>query len=438
MNSEKKSVATPPSPNSARTGRGDPSLRFLAAPLNAPVVQRAIDFFHKHPADSPDKFDVVLGPTTGWRTVAKLAVRLSSGCLRIGLFAPGTHELLEIPQCRAHHPRINSAVNVLQKKCRRLHIPPYDENTGTGNLGHVLIHVERATGRQQVTLVWNENDHHGRDSPALLRQLCDDLIQSCGNKHNDQLHLHSLWVHYNNSSKFDNSIVDRDGRWEQRFGDSVALVEILDVAAPHLQVPLFFPPQVFRQANIDAFSAIVTNIRYWIQQRQKQAPISRALELYGGVGTIGLHLVDLFSRSLVSSDENPFNKECFQRTLDQLRVKEPARMCKKVRYEAKSAADMVLDDEPKDDVTKAELVVVDPPRKGLDSQVLDAICHSQNFAHLHSLVYVSCGFEAFCRDFETLTIGGGWKLDFAEGHLLFPGSDAIETLAFFTRKTTAS
>jgi 23S rRNA (uracil1939-C5)-methyltransferase len=411
----------------------DPSSKYLSSPQNAPVVQRAIRFFEDHPAKSSKTFDVTVGPTTGWRTVAKLAVRLSSGCLRIGLFSPGTHDLLEIPQCQAHHPRINSAVQILQKKCRQLDIPPYSETTGLGNLRHVLVNIERATGDQQITLVWKENDHENKDTPSLLRELCDALIQLSGNKHNSQLQLHSLWVHYNNNSKYDNNIVDRTGRWEQSFGPSSAVVEHLDIAPDHLTVPLEFPPQVFRQANIDAFSHIVVKIRSWIQERHNQLlPIRSCLELYGGVGTIGLHLVDLVSESFISSDENPFNKDCFKRALNQTQVKKPHKKCKNIRYESKSATDMVQDS--RSEVKYVNLVVVDPPRKGLDSEVLRALSDDKQFPRLRSLVYVSCGFEAFCRDFDTLT-RSGWKLDHAGGYLLFPGSDAIETLACFTRET---
>ena len=91
----------------------------------------------------------------------------------------------------------------------------------------------------------------------------------------------------------------------------------------------------------------------------------------------------------------------------------------------------------RNDLEHVNLVVVDPPRKGLDSEVLKALSNGKLFPSLHSLIYVSCGFEAFCRDFEALMGSGVWQLDHAEGHLLFPGSDAIETLAFFTRETAA-
>ena len=58
------------------------------------------------------------GATRGWRTRAKLAVRSvpsANGAhgkadpLALGLFARGTHDLVEIPECVVHHPRINQA-----------------------------------------------------------------------------------------------------------------------------------------------------------------------------------------------------------------------------------------------------------------------------------------------------------------------------------------
>lgn len=393
----------------ASSDREDPSLRYLAKPEAAPIVQQAMKFFE----EKEEKFDVFVGPTDGWRTVAKLAVRSQQGILRIGLFVPGTHELLEVPQCQAHHPRINAAVEVLQKKCRKHGIKPFDEKTGKGSLRHVAINVERSTGLQQITLVWSGDE----DEKEKLHGLCDSLLRVSRNN-DDRLTLHSLWVHYNYSWKHANSIFDREGSWEKIFG-SDAVTEILDVD-DHLTVPLQFKPQVFRQANIDAFSNIIVKIRSWLQDH----PAKHCLELYGGVGTIGLHIVDLV-KSLVSSDENPFNKNCFETASGGLKVQKPSKKtCKSISYEAKNAVDMVPS------IGDADLIIVDPPRKGLDEEVVTALCQERA---PRQLIYVSCGFPAFSRDFQSLTIRGEWKLAHAEGHILFPGSDAIETLAFFTR-----
>lgn len=393
----------------------DPSLRYLSNPTAAPTVKHAISFFKEH----GHEFNVKVGPTKGWRTVVKLACRTQNGVLSIGLFVPGSHTLLEIPQCKVHHSRINDAIEVIQKKCRKHNIKPFDEATGKGSLKYVAINIERATGRQQVTLVWNENET-SKEERDKLKGLCDTLIRVSDSSGETRLDLHSLWIHYSKSNKHANSIFDRTGRWERLHGMD-AIIEYLDVDES-LNVPLNFPPNVFRQANLDAFTHIVSQIRSWIQESKSK----RCLELYGGVGTIGLHIVDI-CESFVSSDENPFNKECFERTVEQLDTRGPARKCTRISYESKNATDMVFESP---EINKADLVIVDPPRKGLDPEVVDALCQGNN---LKTLIYVSCGFDAFARDFQSLTTRGNWHLKRAEGHVLFPGSDAIETLALFLR-----
>jgi 23S rRNA (uracil1939-C5)-methyltransferase len=396
--------------SSSSTTAEDPSLKYIANPTSAPIIQHAKQFF----SDQHAEFPIQVGPLEGWRTVAKLAVRAQDGCLKIGLFVPGSHQLLEVPQCKAHHPRINDAVAVLQKKCRSLHIQSFDEKTGEGSLRHVAINIERKTGKQQLTLVWKGPDQQ----PQELQKLCDTLIRVSQNN-DERLALHSLFVHYNSSWKHANAIFARDGKWEKKFGDNDAIVETLPISDT-VKVPLEFPPQVFRQANLDAFSNIVIKIRGWLLLR----PSKRCLELYGGVGTIGLHLADL-CETIVSSDENPFNKSCFEKALQHMQ-NSGKQQRPDISYHSKNASDMCKSGA----LHKADVVVVDPPRKGLDEDVLERLCTDTT---PQSLVYISCGFAAFTKDFSRLTRDGNWKLDHSEGHVLFPGSDAIETLAFFTR-----
>ena len=145
------------------------------------------------------------------------------------------------------------------------------------------------------------------------------------------------------------------------------------------------------------------------------------MELYGGVGTIGLHVADL-SSSLVSSDENPFNEACFNESASEL----PAQIAQHMSYKSMNATSMVQSGA----LEQADVVIVDPPRKGLDETVVKSLCTE---SRPKLLIYVSCGFDAFQRDCTAL-LNSKWNLDHAEGHLLFPGSDAIETLAFFVAK----
>ena len=101
------------------------------------------------------------------------------------------------------------------------------------------------------------------------------------------------------------------------------------------------------------------------------------------------------------------------------------------------------------------MLVVDPPRKGLEPDVLDELCKPVNPSQpmvespnlltmedervnwandVRRLVYVSCGFDALARDCDSLlSNAGGWKLQSATGYVLFPGSDHVETICVFDR-----
>ena len=52
---------------------------------------------------------------------------------------------------------------------------------------------------------------------------------------------------------------------------------------------------------------------------------------------------------------------------------------------------------------------------------------------LTRIIYVSCGFKALETDTAVLLASGRWRLVHAEGHVFFPGSDHIESLAVFDR-----
>lgn len=444
----------------------DPSQRYLSNPKGAPIVKTACHFFQ----NLKTEFGVTIGPTEGWRTVAKLAVRPSDhGQVTIGLFAPNSHRLIPVPQCVAHHPSINRTVVMVEKLCRQVGVKAFDETTGTGHLRHIAVNVERATGKIQITLVWNSEPYLEKsvenEAKKVLDALCKAVIavaaaggntsrkrrrgrqgkqglimspkgQEMSETYEEStegtIGLHSLWVHYNSSWKHSNSIFSTQGgreSWEHRYGP-LCITETLDLKECGLKysVPLRFRPNVFRQANIDAFTKIVAEIRrrltkYGRQRRQRDSSAAQptCVELYGGVGTIGLHVVDLVS-SLVSSDENPFNEASFNESALEL----PNDIAQRVSYKPMNATDMIQNRS----LERADVAIVDPPRKGLDDIVLRTLCTE---AHPQLLVYVSCGFDAFQRDCIAL-LNSKWRLDHAEGHLLFPGSDAIETLAIFVAK----
>lgn len=104
----------------------------------------------------------------------------------------------------------------------------------------------------------------------------------------------------------------------------------------------------------------------------------------------------------------------------------------------------------------ADVLIVDPPRKGLEEEVLQELCkpvdpnqpqvespkvltipdEMVNWTNdVRTLVYVSCGFDALVSDCDQLLSSqGGWTLMRATGYVLFPGSNHVETICIFHRK----
>ena len=490
LKSNRSSSSKNISGNSNNEALQDPSMKYINYPTKAPIIRTAKKYLE--PLLENNTSNVYIGPLYHWRTVSKLAVRPDHNDINkvaIGLFAENSHSLLPVPKCKAHHSSINRIVELVTKACHEVEVIPYgmsskddtDQQETEGQLRYIGVNIERSSGSAQLTLVWNgkreeekedeqlekllnailsktsgcrKEEDSGEEPPMKKRrrrgkrddnnnnkdsyQGKDDVKKSSDHNHNTAS-LHSLWVNYNSSWKHSNAIFAFDPScWRHVAGPS-SITEHLSFASstksegqkgvakpapPSYPIPLYFPPTVFRQANLDSFTNIVGRIRERVMTLA-QKPF--CVELYGGVGTISLYLSDSVS-GLVSSDENPNNYKCFCDSVKQL----PKDIQPRLSYKQKNAAEMVKTESEL--FQKAELLILDPPRKGLEEEVVEYLCKSEECSSIKLLVYVSCGFQAFQRDCDALLESGRWKVDSAEGHVLFPGSDAIETLAFFVPK----
>lgn len=431
---------------------------------------------------SDDGFYQVVIPSSlkGWRTQAKLAVApkgskwQNDGCA-FGLYKRGTHSVLSIPNCEVHHPSINRAVHALVAATEKVRTAAYEKEHDQGGLRYVQFQVERTTGRICLTLVW-----HGeglKDTQPSLSRLIKELQRA------EPDLWHSIWCHCNDTPL--NNIFSRNpNRWHRLVGPEF-MREPLAVGDKGW---LYFTPLAFRQGNLDGFDVLATDVAKRIPEK------SRVCELYAGVGVLGLtalaHHYD-GGKPLTwvrCSDENPANPRCFHRSVSSLpfdmtgknqpssaKPKEESGMTlgELIAKMSTETADADVDTERQGEKTSyvvasagralqqgqalgANVIVVDPPRKGLEDDVLDELCkpfnpnqsyvenkdmltipdHQVNWCNdAETLIYVSCGFDALTRDCELiLSSGAGWMLESATGYILFPGSNHVETLAVFQRR----
>lgn len=91
------------------------------------------------------------------------------------------------------------------------------------------------------------------------------------------------------------------------------------------------------------------------------------------------------------------------------------------------------DDMPERFLINAEVVVLDPPRRGLDPALMRAL-NSEKSKKVQKIIYLSCGYDALEKDVLQLQEEGKWALAHAEAFNFFPGTDSIETLVVLQRE----
>ena len=379
---------------------------------DSPVIRQARSYFKSESVD----FNVHVGEIHEWRSHVKLAVAPLSrwGGMKIGLYKAGSHEVEPITSCRVHHPRINEAVEVFKEIAVDVGVKAYTPPTITkekknaaagGDLRYLQMSVERSTGKIQLVLVWNAAMYKDADQKILPR-----LVKKLKARPDIW---HSISINFHTSAS--NVILNYDPKsWKLLWGPPTLKEKVGDAN-------FFFRPQVFRQANIDLFEKdIIPLVTSNIPEN------ARVAELYSGLGIIGLNCATKASEVLCS-DSNEYVDEVFDKCADSL----PEESQDRVYFENLPAEDAIDEGQ----CNEAQVLIVDPPRRGLDKAVLDMLTDQHDIVKaddLKRLIYISCGFDALESDSRAL-LAKGWKIKSADGYVMFPGSNHIETVAVFDR-----
>ncbi|HVW24373.1 MAG TPA: hypothetical protein VHC69_03340 [Polyangiaceae bacterium] len=368
----------PPCPGCPRLG--DPDI--------APAARAALDSLAR--ARGLAGLTVVRGHDTGFRHRARLAIRGRARSPKIGIFEAGSHRVVDIPRCLVHHPLVNDVAHEARAAIRETATPPYSDDAHAGLLRYLQIVVERRSSTAQVVVV--TNDDRSEHSATFLRALADRL----------GARLHSL--HWNGNPARTNAIL---GPHWQRIQGPDAVEELLGGAR------VFYPPGAFGQSHLELASRLVDAVHAAVPEG------ARVLELYAGAGAIGLGLAARASELVM----NELSTDSLSGlALGVAALDESARA--RVRIAPGTAGSAI----PKMDAP--DVVLVDPPRKGLDPDVLASLVK----APPERLIYVACGLESFLSDERALTTAGRLHLTRLDAFDLFPHTDHVETLAVFDRK----
>jgi tRNA/tmRNA/rRNA uracil-C5-methylase (TrmA/RlmC/RlmD family) len=332
---------------------------------------------------------VVSGATSGFRLRARLAIRGRLGAPKLGMFQLGTHRLAHIPNCSVQHPLINRVAAVVRGALVDADVTCYSEAAHLGLARYLQVVVERSSGRAQVVVVANS------PSSEPLAPCLDLIRERLGDE------LHSLW--FNAHGERSNTIL---GPEFQNWCGPASVIERFGGAAVH------YPPGAFGQNNLDTAERIVEHVRALVPEGAQVA------EFYAGVGAIGLSLLSRV-HEIRMNEVSPHSLQGLALGLADLDPDSRA----KVEVVPGLAGDAIRA------ASGVDVVIADPPRKGLDRELLGSLCTQPP----ERFVYVSCGLESFLADTARLTSNGHLRLRGLTAFNLMPFTEHVETVACFER-----
>jgi 23S rRNA (uracil1939-C5)-methyltransferase len=360
----------------------------FAEPGIAPGARAALDeLAHAH--GLPD-VPVVTGRSSGFRLRARLAIRGHVGSPKVGLFQLDSHRVVHIPNCSVHHPLINRVASVVRRAVVETELTCYSDRAHLGLVRYLQVVVERSSQTAQVVLIVNSA------VPEPVAACLDLIRERLGSE------LHSLWFNANCTST--NTILGPDFlHW---CGPN-SVVERFGAAAVH------YPPGAFGQSNLDIAERIIEHVRARIPQGAK------VVEFYAGVGAIGLSVLPSVGE-ITMNEVSPHSLQGLELGIAQLNAADKRKIAV-IPGEARAA---------RLGASGAQMVIADPPRKGLDSELTEQLREHPP----ERLLYVSCGLDSLRHDAAQLTSGGNMRLAELAAFDLLPYTEHVETVALFERR----
>jgi 23S rRNA (uracil1939-C5)-methyltransferase len=359
----------------------------FAEPDIDPIVREALtDLARQHGLAEPA---IVSGSALGFRHRARLAIRGRLGSPKIGLFELATHRVVHIPNCRVQHPLINRVAGVVRRALVEARVSSYSDQAHLGLARYLQVVVERGSQTAQVVLVANA----GASAPlaGCLELIRQELAGS----------LHSLW--FNAHCDRSNSVL---GPQFEHWCGPQTVVERFGGAAVH------YPPGAFGQSNLEVAQHIIEHLREQIPQG------ACVTEFYAGVGAIGLSLIDR-AGELRLNESSPHALLGLEQGLAGL---EPVQRAKVFLRPGPAGAIQQA-------AAGADVVIVDPPRKGLDPELARGLAERPP----ERLLYVSCALDSLQEDTVRLTSGRSLRLAGLAVFDMFPYTAHVETVARFER-----
>ena len=302
-----------------------------------------------------------------------------------GFYRSGTHKIIPIDKCWIEDPKASKIISELKNLMKEFHYSPYDEDTRTGLIRHVLIRTSYHYDEVMVTLVTNQDEFRGKNN------FVKEWVKRCPN-------IKSLIQNIN--TRGTNVILGEKER--TLYGPSVIKDSILGV-------DFLISSKSFFQVNPVQVEKLYGKALEFANLSKEE----NVLDAYCGIGTISLCAskyckkvtgVEIVREAIIDAKKNAKLNNI---TNAEFLLGDAGEVFEKLTAQGE----------------KYSMVFVDPPRKGLDQKFINTLLRLKP----EKVVYVSCEPETLARDVKLLS--EKYKINTVQPVDMFPMTFHVETVA---------
>ena len=335
----------------------------------------------------------VLGMNNPWqyRNKAQIPVQLVNGQIETGFYRKKSHQLVPIENFHIQHPEIDAAIIIVRDILRKYNLSIYDEKTHKGLIRHIIIKRGHHTGQMMVVLVATKiklgvEEHIVKD----LRTKLPKMVSLVLNMNPDK----------------GNAILGRKNRvlWGQDYYEDQMLGKTFRVSANSFYQVNTPQAEKLYQVAIDAADL---------------SGKETVLDAYCGIGSISL--------SIAPHAEKVYAMEIVEEAIDMAQQNAQINEIENVVFQAGAAEDVLP--QWNQQGIHFDVAVVDPPRKGLDPEFIQALIEQDP----KRIVYVSCNPATCARDCRIIA-DAGYRVEQIQPVDLFPQTTHVETCVLLTKQ----
>ena len=307
----------------------------------------------------------VLGADEPWhcRNKTSLPVGGTVDAPQLGFYRRRSHAIVPIEDCPVAMGSLSGVISAVSKWMKYSHVQPYNELTGRGLLRHVVV---RTTRSQQAMVILVATKDKLPNVPELIERLEKQVPGFCS-------------LHLSMNSARNNVILGNNSR--KLYGEDAVYEQLLGLTFE-------IPPLSFFQVNpVQTERLYQTAIDF-----AKLSPEDTVVDAYAGAGTISLCMARK-TKKVIGIEIVPQAIEGAKRNAQRNGIAN-------AEFHVAAVEDLL----PKlvAEGLRPDGVVLDPPRKGVDPAVVEAVVK----ARTRRVVYVSCHVPTQARDVKLLCEGG--------------------------------